>query len=172
MAKTILQGTVKGTRRRGRQKKRWEDNIKEWMGMGFGDPWGQRKTGKVGGYCCNIICGAPTTTEVKGLRWDVMNIHCIDFSYKLDKRYFDLSSTLKVLGIGTEKSEQTVQTADSDHSAPQGEGAVWSASTLFAIPITSFGCIPAWQNHTIQMLWKWQHFFLVIPFLKNCYGMQ
>ena len=37
MAKTILQGTVKGTRRRGRQKKRWEDNIKEWTGMGFGD---------------------------------------------------------------------------------------------------------------------------------------
>ena len=33
MAKTILQGTVKGARRRGRQKKRWEDNIKEWMGM-------------------------------------------------------------------------------------------------------------------------------------------
>ena len=29
MAKTILQGTVKGARRRGRQKKRWEDNIKE-----------------------------------------------------------------------------------------------------------------------------------------------
>ena len=37
MAKTILQGTVKGTRRKGRQKKRWEDNIKEWTGMGFGD---------------------------------------------------------------------------------------------------------------------------------------
>ena len=36
MAKTILQGTVKGARRRGRQKKRWEDNIKEWTGMGFG----------------------------------------------------------------------------------------------------------------------------------------
>ena len=36
MAKTILQGTVKGARRRGRQKK-WEDNIKEWTGMGFGD---------------------------------------------------------------------------------------------------------------------------------------
>ena len=28
MAKTILQGTVKGARRRGRQKERWEDNIK------------------------------------------------------------------------------------------------------------------------------------------------
>ena len=37
MAKTILQGTVKGARRRGRQKKRWEDNIKEWTRMGFGD---------------------------------------------------------------------------------------------------------------------------------------
>ena len=37
MAKTILQGTVKGVKWRGRQKKRWEDNIKEWTGMGFGD---------------------------------------------------------------------------------------------------------------------------------------
>ena len=37
MAKTILQGTVKGARRRERQKKRREDNIKEWTGMGFGD---------------------------------------------------------------------------------------------------------------------------------------
>ena len=36
MAKTILQGTVKGARRRGRQKKRWEDDIKEWTGMEFG----------------------------------------------------------------------------------------------------------------------------------------
>ena len=35
LAKTILQGTVKGKRKRGRQKKRWEDNIKEWTGMGF-----------------------------------------------------------------------------------------------------------------------------------------
>ena len=37
MGKTILHGTVKGARRRGRQKKEWEDNIKEWTGMGFGD---------------------------------------------------------------------------------------------------------------------------------------
>ena len=32
-AKTILLGTVKG--KKGRQKKRWEDNIKEWTGMDF-----------------------------------------------------------------------------------------------------------------------------------------
>ncbi|XP_072016924.1 uncharacterized protein [Amphiura filiformis] len=35
LAKTILQGTVVGTRRRGRQKKRWEDNIREWTGLNF-----------------------------------------------------------------------------------------------------------------------------------------
>ena len=34
-AKTILQGTVKGKRRTGRQMKRWENNIKEWVGMDF-----------------------------------------------------------------------------------------------------------------------------------------
>ena len=33
LAKTILQGTVQGGRRRGRQRKRWEDNIKEWTGV-------------------------------------------------------------------------------------------------------------------------------------------
>ena len=32
LAKTILQGTVKGTKR-GRHKKMWEDNIKEWTEM-------------------------------------------------------------------------------------------------------------------------------------------
>ena len=36
MAKTILQGTVKGGRRQGRQWKRWEDNIWEWTGLEFG----------------------------------------------------------------------------------------------------------------------------------------
>ena len=32
--KTILQGTVKGGRRQGRHKKRWED-IREWTGLEF-----------------------------------------------------------------------------------------------------------------------------------------
>ena len=35
LAKTILQGTVKGRRRRGMQRKRWEDNIREWTGLKF-----------------------------------------------------------------------------------------------------------------------------------------
>ena len=33
LAKTILQGTVKGGRRQGRQRKRWEDNIRKWTGL-------------------------------------------------------------------------------------------------------------------------------------------
>ena len=33
LAKTILQGTVQRRRRRGRQRKQWEDNIKEWTGL-------------------------------------------------------------------------------------------------------------------------------------------
>ena len=35
LAKTILQGTVKGGRRQGRQRKRWEDNIRELTGLEF-----------------------------------------------------------------------------------------------------------------------------------------
>ena len=33
LANTILQGTVQGGRRRGRQRKRWEDYIKDWTGL-------------------------------------------------------------------------------------------------------------------------------------------
>ena len=35
LAKTILQGTVKGGRRQGRQRKRWENIIREWTGLEF-----------------------------------------------------------------------------------------------------------------------------------------
>ena len=36
LAKTILQGTVKGGRRQARQRKRWKDNIREWTDLEFG----------------------------------------------------------------------------------------------------------------------------------------
>ena len=35
LAKPILQGTVKGGRRQGKQRKRWEDNIRELTGLEF-----------------------------------------------------------------------------------------------------------------------------------------
>ena len=37
LAKLILHGTVQRGRRKGRQKKRWEDNISEWTGLGYGE---------------------------------------------------------------------------------------------------------------------------------------
>ena len=35
LAKITLQGTVKRGRRQGRQRNRWEDNIREWTGLEF-----------------------------------------------------------------------------------------------------------------------------------------
>ena len=35
MVKKVVQGTVKGGRRQGRQRKRWEDNTKEWTDLEF-----------------------------------------------------------------------------------------------------------------------------------------
>ena len=66
LAKTILQGTVTGGRRQGRQRKRWEDNIREWTGLEFAKSQRaveNRKMGETGG---EIIFGAPTTLAVKG----------------------------------------------------------------------------------------------------------
>ena len=34
LSKTILQGTLEGTRRRGGQRRRWEDDITKWTGLG------------------------------------------------------------------------------------------------------------------------------------------
>ena len=62
-----MQGTVKGGRRPGRQRKRWEDNIREWTGLEFGKSL--RAVEKAG---CKIICGAPTTLTVKGLMMMMM----------------------------------------------------------------------------------------------------
>ena len=66
LAKTILQGTVEGGRRQGRQRKRWEDNISEWTGLQFGKfqraVENREKMEKTG---CKIIGGAPPTLAVK-----------------------------------------------------------------------------------------------------------
>ena len=61
LVKTILQGTVKGGRRQGGQKKRWEDKPGvHQVPKGGGE---QRKMEETG---CEVICGAPTTLLVKG----------------------------------------------------------------------------------------------------------
>ena len=49
LAKTILQGTVKGGRRQGRHRKRWEDNIREWAGLESATFQRQLRKGNNGG---------------------------------------------------------------------------------------------------------------------------
>ena len=66
LTKTILQGTAEGGRKRGRQRKRWEDNIKEWTGLELAKS--QRAEGKMEETGCEVICGAPTTLALKGWR--------------------------------------------------------------------------------------------------------
>ena len=64
---------MKGGRRQGGQRKRWEDNIKEWTGLDFGKS--QRAVenrGKLEKTGYKIICGAPTTLAVKGLMMMMM----------------------------------------------------------------------------------------------------
>ena len=64
LAKTIVQGIEKGGRRQGRQRKRWEDNIREWTGLEFAKSKRQWRTGKNGGnwlrnhlWCPNNLRG-------------------------------------------------------------------------------------------------------------------
>ena len=62
-----MQGTVKGGRRQGGQRKRWEDNIREWTGVEFAKS--QRaveKRGEMEETGCEIICVDPTTLAAKG----------------------------------------------------------------------------------------------------------
>ena len=67
LAKTISQGTLRGGRRQGRQRKRWEDNIREWTeAWSSSNPRGSGEQGKMEETGCVIICGAPTTLAVTG----------------------------------------------------------------------------------------------------------
>ena len=76
LCKKVVQGTVPGKRKRGRQKKRWEDNIREWTGLDFNSSqraaedrqraaedrqrWQQ--------IVADVSSGAPTTLMVPGHR--------------------------------------------------------------------------------------------------------
>ena len=69
-AKNILQGTVKGGRRQGRQRKRQHQGMDRpgvrQVREGSGEQGKMEKPG------CKIICGAPTTLRVKGLMMMMM----------------------------------------------------------------------------------------------------
>ena len=67
LAKIILQETIQGGRRRGRQRKRWEDNIKKWTGLEWNiilrkaenrEEWEEARI--------KIYSGAPTVSQTTG----------------------------------------------------------------------------------------------------------
>ena len=72
LAKTILQGTVKGGRRQGRQRKRWETTSGNGQGWSSASPRGQWRKEKMEKSGWKIICDAPTILAVKGLMMMMM----------------------------------------------------------------------------------------------------
>ena len=68
LAKTILQGAVKGGRRQGRQKKRWEDNVHQGMDRPrvWQVPKGSGEQGRMEKTGCEIMSSTPTSVAVKG----------------------------------------------------------------------------------------------------------
>ena len=65
LCKKVLQGTVPGKRKRGRQKKRWEDNLKERTGLNFNNS--QRAAEDRQNWkkiVADVSSGAPTTLRV------------------------------------------------------------------------------------------------------------
>ena len=67
LAKTFLQGTVQGGRRRGRQRKRWEDNICEWTGLGLSDTVRKAEEREKWRRLVVTSCGAPAVYKIMGL---------------------------------------------------------------------------------------------------------
>ena len=61
-----MQGTVKAEKRQGRQRKRWEDNIREWRGVEFAKSQRavERTEKKMEETGYEVICGAPMTPVV------------------------------------------------------------------------------------------------------------
>ena len=60
LAKTFLQGTVRRSRRRGRQKKRWKDNIPEWTGLSLLDSTRSSENRGYWRMIANKMCASPT----------------------------------------------------------------------------------------------------------------
>ena len=66
LAKTVLQGTVRGGRRRGRQRKRWEDNIRDWTGLELSDAVRRAEEREEWRMLVARSCGAPTVPKTMG----------------------------------------------------------------------------------------------------------
>ena len=66
LAKTVLQGTVRGGRRRGRQRKRWEDNTQDWTGLELSNAVRRAEEREEWRMLVARSCGAPTVPKTMG----------------------------------------------------------------------------------------------------------
>ena len=74
-------------------------------------------------------------------------------------------TTVMILSFRSDRPEQTVQSQIRlllQEQSDQGVGAVWSGSTLFAIPSAPFGCITLRKSHHVQLL-EWLQQIFVCP---------
>lgn len=61
LVKNLLQDTVPGSRKKGRQKKRWKDNIKEGTELSFCNSERRLRSLQMAGNCQEIVNVASTT---------------------------------------------------------------------------------------------------------------
>ena len=66
LAKTVLQGTVWGGRRRGRQRIRWGDNIRDWTGLELCNAVRRAEEREEWRMLVARSCGAPTVPKTMG----------------------------------------------------------------------------------------------------------
>ena len=66
LAKTILQGTVEGGRRQGRQRRRWQDDVKDWTELDFAETQRLAHDRESWRVVVSNVISAPTTNQVKG----------------------------------------------------------------------------------------------------------
>ena len=66
LTKTVLQGTVWGGRRRGRQRKHWQDNIWNWTGLELSDAVRRAEEREEWRMLVARSCGAPTVPKTMG----------------------------------------------------------------------------------------------------------
>ena len=66
LAKTDLQGTVQGGKRRGRQRKQWEDNFRDWTGLELSDTVRRAENREEWRMSVARSCGARTVSKTMG----------------------------------------------------------------------------------------------------------
>ena len=66
LAKTVFQGTVRGGRRKGRQRKRWEDTIRDWTVLELSDAVRRSEEREEWRMLVARSCGAPTVPKTMG----------------------------------------------------------------------------------------------------------